>query len=284
MSTSNSSHATNSVSLTEEEFWKSARNPKSLIRRQVRLIGKITLLQLTPFKLSSDQTSSYVNYLRMPWPKQDQQIDRDVILLVSLQEFITTCQPGTMTPATACGLVTVMATVSAGVQYISEAHISGDFNLMESEECLWDYDLQPPVTKDTFHRAFNDEMEKWFDSIAKRLTMAVYENPGEIPGDEFQKYCLTLESIFWASFENELERLMKAEHSKDFRRTAADSIAPGDGSWFPSALSTQPSVASLGSGTIQSTNASMGAKPSFWSGALSFVGLGVRTGQDPTNR
>jgi hypothetical protein len=145
-------------------------NPSLPSERSWQLIGKITLLQLSPFKVSTAQMLSLDAFSAEPWPKQGAQVDDSLEKLQ--QELFLHMRSNPISGTEAAGLIVVLATFASRIRDKVAWLLSPEFEVMLVEsQWNWSEGDRCRLTKDIdgFVDILGDEAWAWCSSIIKLL-------------------------------------------------------------------------------------------------------------------
>lgn len=124
---------------------------------------KVSLHQLSPFKISTEQMTSIADFEETPWPKQGDAVDSTFDDLI--KDLDTTTLSKGMSVFEAVGFMTIMAACYAAIRNKMSTLLSqqGYGDLIKSLQ--WNWDDQAPPSEDKWMATLRDRTQEWSGHI-----------------------------------------------------------------------------------------------------------------------
>lgn len=155
----------------QEELERPLPNPSRPSYRSWQLIGKITLLHLPPFKVSTAQMLSLDAFLAEPWPKPGAQVDDSLEKL--WQELFLHMRSHPISYDEAAGIIVVLATFASRIRdkvarLLSDQAVEIEA-ILTGSQWNWSEGDRRRLTKDEFVDILEDKAWTWCSSIIELL-------------------------------------------------------------------------------------------------------------------
>jgi hypothetical protein len=199
-------------SFSEEDLLALAANPTSPTQRDMQLIGALTLLTLSPFKLSPQQTFSRTAFLEDPWPEHGESSDPESMVEVWMEEFGSLWHSSPVSLARAKGLFIVAGTALADLNHklTKSAWLDTD----NVKHLQWAWKAGEKSTSEELTTAFENRANRWRQEL-----LDVVDGANPIAGEGLAtENRLELQAVFSNALLRERSRLLKLSHRAENAR------------------------------------------------------------------